>query len=266
MIIKASKKETIKECLEENNFSRKVIRSLDFCYVDNKEFRLWMTVEKDTLVDVPIKKEESDVIPTKGDVDIVYEDNDLLIVNKKNKMSTQPNIGHYTDSLSNYIKYYFDSNNIDSTVHLVNRLDYETSGLVLVAKSSYVHNLFKKVKITKKYYAVVSGIIDKDGIIEKPIIREGKYRVIGGEKMAITEYHVIESKTNTLVECILHTGRTHQIRVHMKSIDHPIVGDNLYGFGDNLALQSYYLSFIHPISKKEIEVKLDLENRLKEVI
>ena len=123
MIIKTSKKETIKECLEENNFSRKVIRSLDFCYVDNKEFRLWMTVEKDTLVDVPIKKEESDVIPTKGDIDIVYEDNDLLIVNKKNKMSTQPNIGHYTDSLSNYIKYYFDSNNIDKSTY---NLSYES--------------------------------------------------------------------------------------------------------------------------------------------
>lgn len=266
MLIKSSKDQTVKECLIEYNFSKKVIRSLKFVYVNNKEVRLWMNVNEGDILDVPIKEEASDVIPAKGNIDIVYEDSDILIVNKKNKVSTQPNIGHYTDSLANFIKYYFEENNINSTVHLVNRLDFETSGLVLVAKSSYVHNLFKKVKIEKKYYAVASGIIDGDGIIEKPIIRDGEYRVIGGSKMAITEYHVIESKTNTLLECILHTGRTHQIRVHLKSIGHPIVGDNLYGIGDNLALQSYYLKFIHPITNKEIEVKLELEDRLKEVI
>ena len=149
MIVRSSKKQTVKECLEENNFSRKVIRSLDFVYQDNKEIRLWMEIDKDSLIDVPIKEEKSDVIPTKGALDIIYEDDYILIVNKKNKVSTQPNIGHYTDSLANFIKYYFDEKNINSTVHLVNRLDFETSGLVLVAKSSYIHNLFKKVKITK---------------------------------------------------------------------------------------------------------------------
>lgn len=266
MRIISSKKQTVKECLEENNFSRKVIRGLDCVYVDNKEIRLWMEIEENTIIDVPIKKEESDIIPTKGEIDIIYEDNDILIVNKKNKVSTQPNIGHYTDSLANFIKYYFEEHNIDSTVHLVNRLDFETSGLVLVAKSSYVHNLFKKVKILKKYYAVCEGIIDDDGIIEKPIIREGKFRIIGGDKIAITEYKVLKKNKNTLIECILHTGRTHQIRVHMKSINHPVVGDNLYGSGDDLALQSYFLEFIHPITKKEIKVELELENRLLERI
>ena len=264
MIVRSSKKQTVKECLEENNFSRKVIRSLDFVYQDNKEIRLWMEIDKDSLIDVPIKEEKSDVIPTKGALDIIYEDDYILIVNKGNKVSTQPNIGHYTDSLANFIKYYFDEKNINSTVHLVNRLDFETSGLVLVAKSSYIHNLFKKVKITKKYYAVCSGIIDNDGIIEKPIIREGKYRVIGGDKLAITEYKVLRKNNNTLIDVLLHTGRTHQIRVHMKSIDHPIVGDNLYGDGDDLALQSYFLNFIHPVTNKEIKIELPLEKRLEE--
>lgn len=149
MIIKAKKRQTVKECLIDYNFSKKVIRYLKYVYVDNKEYRLWMEVDENTLIDVPIKDETSDVIPTKGIIDIVYEDEDILIVNKKNKVSTQPNVGHYEDSLANYIKYYFEENNINSTVHLVNRLDFETSGLVLVAKSSYVHNLFKKVKILK---------------------------------------------------------------------------------------------------------------------
>ena len=266
MIIKAKKRQTVKECLIDYNFSKKVIRYLKYVYVDNKEYRLWMEVDENTIIDVPIKDEVSDVIPTKGIIDIVYEDEDILIVNKKNKMSTQPNVGHYEDSLANYIKYYFEENDINSTVHLVNRLDFETSGLVLVAKSSYVHNLFKKVKILKKYYAVVSGIIESDGIIDKPIIRDGAIRVIGGNKKSITEYHVIRHNVNTLVECILHTGRTHQIRVHFKSINHPVVGDNLYGEGSNLALQSYYLEFIHPVTDKNIKVELDLEDRLKEVI
>lgn len=266
MIIKSSKKQTVKDCLIENNFSRKVIRSLKFVYVDNKEVRLWQEVLEGIFIDVPIKDETSDVIATKGSIDIVYEDDYIMVINKPNKMSSQPNVGHYTDSLSNYIKYYYETHNICNTVHLVNRLDFETSGLVLVAKTSYIHNLFKKVKINKKYYAVVTGILDNDGIIEKPIIREGKYRVIGGDKLAITEYKVLKKNKNTLIECILHTGRTHQIRVHMKSIGHPIVGDNLYGIGDNLALESYYLSFIHPITNNNIEIKLDLEPRLSEVI
>ena len=266
MEIKSSKKQIVRDCLIEHNFSRKVIRSLKYVYVNNKEVRLWQEVnEGDTLV-VPIKEETSDVIPTKGSLDIIYEDNYLLIVNKPSKMSTQPNIGHYEDSLANYIKYYFEENNINSTVHLVNRLDYDTSGLVLVAKSSYIHNLFKKVNIEKRYYAVVSGIIESNGIINAPIIRDGKIRVVGGSKEAITEYRVIESKTNTLLDVILHTGRTHQIRVHMKYINHPIVGDPLYGYGDNLALESYYLKFVHPITEELIEEKIELENRLKEVI
>ena len=266
MIIKSSKNQTVKDCLIEHNFSKKVIRSLKFVYVNDKEVRLWQNVNKDDLLDVPIKIEVSDVISSEGILDIKYEDDYILIVNKPPKMSTQPNVGHYRDSLANYIKYYYEQNNINSTVHLVNRLDYDTSGLVLVAKSSYIHNLFKKVEIIKKYYAVASGIIMDSGIIEAPIIRDGKIRVVGGEKIAITEYKVIEKKTNTLLDVTLHTGRTHQIRVHMKHINHPLIGDSLYGSGENLALESYYLKFIHPITKKEIEVELELENRLKEVI
>jgi len=266
MEIISSRDQTVKDCLIEHNFSKKVIRSLKYVYVLNKEVRLWQEVKKGDVLTIPIKEEISDVIPRKGNINIVYEDNFILIVNKPEKMSSQPNIGHYEDSLANYIKYYYEENNINSTIHLVNRLDYDTSGLVLVAKSSYIHNLFKKVDIIKKYYAVVSGIIKEDGIIKAPIIRDGKIRVVGGNKMAITEYKVIESKTNTLLDILLHTGRTHQIRVHMKYINHPIVGDSLYGSGDNLALESYYLKFIHPITKNVIEIKLDLENRLKEVI
>ena len=266
MIIRSSKHQTVKECLEENNFSKKVIRSLKYVIVDGIEIRLWMDVEPNKDIIVPLKEEVSDCISTKGELDIKYEDDYILIVNKKNKVSSQPNVGHYTDSLANNIKYYYEEKGINNTVHLVNRLDFETSGLVLVAKTSYIHNLFKKVDIKKKYYAVVEGIIDSDGIIDKPIIKDGKIRVIGGDRQAITEYHVLECKTNTLIECILHTGRTHQIRVHMKSINHPVIGDNLYGNGDNLALESYYLEFIHPITKENIKVELELEDRLKEVI
>ena len=150
MIIRSSKHQTVKECLEENNFSKKVIRSLKYVIVDGIEIRLWMDVEPNKDIIVPLKEEVSDCISTKGELDIKYEDDYILIVNKKNKVSSQPNVGHYTDSLANNIKYYYEEKGINNTVHLVNRLDFETSGLVLVAKTSYIHNLFKKVDIKKK--------------------------------------------------------------------------------------------------------------------
>ena len=267
MKIVSSKRQTIKECLEENNFSKHIIRNMkkNHISIGTEKKRLWETVlEKETL-EIGFGIEESTIIPVKGDINVVFEDEYILIVNKPNNQASMPNRGHYKTSLANYVKYYFERNKIFNTIHLVNRLDYPTSGLVLIAKNKLIHGLLFKTDIKKKYYAVVVGKIES-GVIEKPIQKDNNKRTIGGDTMAKTEYNVIKHKTNSLLDINLITGRTHQIRVHMAYLNHPIVGDKLYGSGQDLALQSYYLQFIHPITKNDMVIQIDLEERLESKI
>lgn len=200
---------------------------------------------------------------------ILYEDDALLIVDKDVNIPVHPSILHFEDSLSNGIKYYFEQNNIKRKIRPVNRLDKDTSGIVIFAKNEYIQEcLIKQMKnktFKKHYIAILEGILDnKEGIINAPISRkEGSIieRCIDFEKgaRATTHYKVIEEnkKLNTSkVEFLLETGRTHQIRVHCKYINHPIVGDFLYGTRkenmDRHLLHCYKLEFIHPISKEQI--------------
>ena len=197
--------------------------------------------------------------PVKMDLDIVYEDEYLLVINKPPHIPCIPD-HRYHVSLANGILYYYDQIHLDSTVHFVNRLDKETSGLLIVAKYRYIHHLLSGNHINRKYYALVDGIIDHDLSIYKRIGRNGLNvrRIICEDgKDALTDVRVIKHKENqTLVECTLHTGRTHQIRVHLSSISHPLSGDTLYGSttGDTYYLHSYYLQFIHPITHQKIEL------------
>ena len=177
---------------------------------------------------------------------------------------------HYQYHLSGMIYKYFKENNIKSTVHFVNRLDYETSGLIIIAKHQYIHHLFNYVKINKYYYCIVENILkDKKGIIDKPILKlenDPKKRIIDEKgKRSITEYEVIKEFNNfSLINVHLLTGRTHQIRLHFSSIGHPLIGDTLYNstFDNNgdILLFSYHLDFIHPITNKEINITLPLND------
>lgn len=198
---------------------------------------------------------------------ILYEDEWLLIVDKPPFVPVHPSINYYKTSLSNGIMNYYLKNNIHKKVRPVNRLDRNTSGIVIFAKSEYIQEqLIKQMKnhtFIKEYIAVVKGQILKDGIIDAPISRrlpsiierevskEGEY--------ALTKYWVIKNFADyTLVKCQLLTGRTHQIRVHMKYIGHPIIGDSLYGTEANIikrqALHAYHITFIHPVSKNTIDI------------
>ena len=229
-------------------------------------------------IDLDFEETSDNIVSNKAiQFNILFEDESMLIVEKDASLPVHPSILHFEDSLSNGIRYYFDINNIKRKIRPVNRLDKDTSGIVIFAKNEYIQEcLIKQMKtnVFKKYYiAIIDGILSKkEGTIDAKIARkEGSIieRCIDNEKgvTSITHYRVLEenkSKNLSKVEFILETGRTHQIRVHSKYIGHPIIGDFLYGKRDeNLnrhLLHSYKIEFIHPITKEKMVIKSKLPN------
>ena len=221
-------------------------------------------VNDDLDFSIDIKKED---IP----IDIIYEDNDLLIINKKSGMVVHPAPGHYTGTLVNALLYKFDLEGDSIRPGIVHRLDKDTSGLMVVAKNEKMHdilaNMIKDKKVKRNYLALVEGVINHDtGTIDAPIGRDKydrqKQAIDENGKEAITHFKVLKKyKDATLVECMLETGRTHQIRVHMKYINHPIINDPIYNkkksteFGQMLHSKS--IEFIHPKTKEVIHYEVD---------
>ena len=191
-------------------------------------------------------------------------------------MPIHPSMEHYTDSLSNGVKTYFDSIHLHKKIRPVNRLDKDTSGIVVFAKNEYAQENFKP--ICKEYIAIINGIFSGNGIIDLPIGRKNGSiieRCIDYENgnSAITEYEVIKNISEynlSIVKCTLMTGRTHQIRVHLANKLSPILGDNLYGSTSNLinrqALHSYHLRLIHPINKKVIDIYAPIPEDISNII
>ena len=221
------------------------------------------------------------------DIDILYEDDYLLIINKKAGMAIHPSCANYEKTLSNAVATYLESKKIYS-VHIVTRLDKNTSGICIFAKNEYIQELFirkkDRIKLKKEYIAIVNGIVnDKHGVIEKPISRKNDSIILrevnkDGE-YAKTEYFLYKnnySKNYSVLNVILHTGRTHQIRVHMASIGHVLLGDTLYAEEFELkdinrlierqALHSYKISFYHPISNKYISLTCNAPDDMKNLM
>ena len=218
-------------------------------------------------IDLNSDEDNSNIVPTKMDLNIVYEDNGLLILDKPAGIPVHPSMLHYTNSLSNGVRFYFDNIELKKKIRPVNRLDLDTSGLIIFAKNEYVQeHLIKQMTNStfhKEYMCLAEGIFENTtGIIDAPISRKQgsiiERCVDDNGQTAITYYEVIKTFDNySLVKCVLKTGRTHQIRVHMAHIGHPLVGDTLYGNGksnliDRQALHSYKISFIHPVTLKEM--------------
>ena len=231
-------------------------------------------------VDLSYAEDNSNIVPNKMNLDIIYEDEAILVLNKPSGISTHPSILHFEDSLSNGVKYYFDSIGLHKKIRPVNRLDLHTSGLIIFAKNEYIQEcLIKQMEnnsFKKEYHAIVIGHLEnKKGTIDKPIARKQNSiieRCIDENgKRAVTHYEVIKEFENySLVKCTLETGRTHQIRLHSKYIGHPILGDSLYGKDSNLinrqALHGYKICFVHPFTKEILEIISSIPQDMKSLI
>ncbi len=222
-----------------------------------------------------------EILPENIDIDIVYQDSDIVIINKDFGVTVHPAQGYMSGTLVNAVLYHIkDLSTINGVVRpgIVHRLDKNTSGLIIIAKSDEAHlkltDMFKNKEIEKKYLCICKGNFkNRVGRVENLIGRDPKDRkkmavVEKNGKIAITNYEVLDSVGNySLVEVKIETGRTHQIRVHMRYLNHAIVGDEVYGRVTDLAnrqmLHSYYLKFKHPITNNELCIFGDLKDDFK---
>lgn len=227
------------------------------------------------ILTVHIRETESspNIPPVELPLDIVYEDEDIVVVNKPAGMPVHPSLNNYRNSLANALMYYYQQQGKPFIFRCTNRLDRDTSGLTVIAKhmvsSSILSSMTVRHEIEREYLAVVRGsVVPSSGTIDAPIGRTGsslierKIDFEHGER-AVTHYHVVkEENGHSLVSLILETGRTHQIRVHMKYIGFPLAGDYLYNpdmeYIQRQALHSCRLSFRHPITGKHMEFTADL--------
>lgn len=250
--------------------------------LNNKQIdtRSSINIGDNVKIDLNYEEENDNIVPVKMNLDILYEDDCLLIINKPAGIAVHPSILHFEDSLSNGIRFYFDSIGLKKKIRPVNRLDLDTSGIIVFAKNEFVqeclirqmnNNIFKK-----EYIAIVTGHLkEKSGVINLPIARKENSiieRCISEKgQNAITKYEVIkELDSISVVKCFLETGRTHQIRVHFNAIGHPLIGDSLYGSKSSLidrqALHCNFISFIHPITKKILNITCNLPKDMENIL
>lgn len=240
------------------------------------------------VISVRLPEESSDFPPEDIPLDIICEDDDIIIINKQPGIIVHPTKGHPYHTIANGIMKYMAETGQSFKVRFANRIDMDTSGIIIVAKNANAQNelssQMKRGTVVKKYIAVVEGIVSEDHFeIDLPVGRPGEISirravmdVADGGKEALSEVKVLEryhSETYgdyTLVEVSLHTGRTHQIRVHLSAIGHPIAGDELYGGNTGLisrqALHAYYIEFNHPHTSERVRFKTEYPDDINNLI
>lgn len=235
----------------------------------------------DTLTIQLIETESSEnIVPTKLPLHIVYEDEDILVINKSADTPIHPSQGNYDNTLANAVAYYYQQKGEAFTYRCINRLDRDTTGLLILAKHMYsasiLSNMVQNREIHREYLAIATGAVPSEGTIIAPIGRvdgstiERQVDEVNGD-YACTHYRTLQTKNGySLVSLKLETGRTHQIRVHMKYIGHPLPGDFLYNPDYSVikrqALHSHKLIFQHPISKIPLEFVAELPNDMASII
>lgn len=243
-------------------------------------------VKENDYITIEALEETTDILPENIPLDIYYEDDDLIVVNKPSGMVVHPAPGNYTGTLVNALIYHTNNlSKVNTNIRpgIVHRIDADTSGLLLVAKNDKAHNILaeaiQKKEVVREYIALVEGIIMEDtATIDAPIGRDKKDRkkmtvTSENSKDAVTHIRVLERyKDSTLIRCKLETGRTHQIRVHLSYIGHPVVNDPVYGhkklidkdFGQMLHAEK--LGFIHPTTKEYMEFTAEPPKRFQEIL
>lgn len=278
-IIQETDKELpIKELLKRNfGFSSRLMTRLkanDLVRLNGELVKMYQKGNPGDSITVFLPKEKSGFEPENIPISVVYEDDDLLIINKQPGFVVHPTKGHPCHTMANGIMNYMQQQQKHYKIRFINRLDMDTSGLLAIAKNSHCQDDMSRQMnengVTKKYVAVVKGILpEEEGTVDLPIDKEHedhvKRAVSKDGYPSVTHYKVLErfDKGYTLAELVLETGRTHQIRVHMSHIGHPIVGDVLYGEAsvwliDRQALHARYLSFRHPVTGRFMELEAPL--------
>jgi len=270
------------------DFSRSLIMKMldeDYILVNDKKEKASYKVKDGDVISI---KEgfvtETSVVPTKMDIDIVYEDDDIMVVNKPSGLVVHPGSGNYDNTLVNGLLSYtneLSDTNGDERPGIVHRIDKDTSGLLLIAKSNKAHEVlteyFKNKEVKREYIALICGVFPHEtATIDAPIGRDVKNRkkmavTPNNSKNAVTHLKVLKRfKDYTLVSLILETGRTHQIRVHMNYIGYPVYNDPVYNTKEATSfgqfLHSYKMDFLHPITKKRMHFECELPKEFKDFI
>lgn len=257
--------------------------------VNGKVIKQSYKLKVSDMIDISVPEPVNiDIEPENIPLDIIYEDDDVILVNKPKGMVVHPAPGHYSGTLVNGLMYHFKDSlsgiNGEFRPGIVHRIDMDTTGILVVCKNDMAHRFLSEQlhehSITRKYYAIVHGNIQQDnGTVDAPIGRSPKDRKkmavnTRNGRSAVTHYRVLERFNGkyTYIECQLETGRTHQIRVHMSSIGHPILGDEVYGPKkcpfklQGQTLHAGVLGFIHPSTGEYVEFHADLPGYFKELI
>ncbi|KAB3529051.1 RluA family pseudouridine synthase [Alkaliphilus serpentinus] len=298
MLIKENQTETIMVYKTEREDDGKTIKSvlrskLDFSsrlltklkhgegvYLNQQYVKYHTLVKEGDIIQVDMEEPPNQFEPQDIPLNIVYEDVDLIIINKQPGIVSHPTKSHPNSTIANAAAYYLQSQGKTCRIRFVNRLDMDTSGLLIIAKNPYSHHVLSQMmqedKIQKKYIAFVEGVVeDEEGTIDAPIYRpsdDSIRRIVDDRgQTSISKYKVLRRyKNSTVVLVELLTGRTHQIRVHMAYLGHPLIGDSLYNEGGTIkfsrqALHAAYLKLFQPRFREKIEVEAQLPEDLKKL-
>ncbi|AMA51854.1 RluA family pseudouridine synthase [Bacillus inaquosorum] len=275
---------TVKEYVGELGISKRLLTDIKFgegdLLINGEHVTVKYVLREGDLFVVKFPEEQvsETLLAEPVPLDILYEDEHVLVINKQPYVSSIPSREHPSGSIANGIIHHYQKNGVRATVHLVTRLDRDTSGVMLVAKHRFAHSILSSAQknglVKRRYVAVVHGRMTGEGTVDAPIGRHPdsiiERRVTPDGQKAVTHFYVTRATDDiTSVTLQLETGRTHQIRVHMSYLGHPLCGDTLYGGTrqkiGRQALHSEHLSFIHPLTQENMTFHAALPQDMKEL-